>query len=120
MFEIGIGSKVKRVRGHTIGQMVLGNTYTVSDKLGDEIQVEGIPEKWYLTEYFELANPTKFIKITWVKTNNFGYDMEMRVVESNHERFIVGSRFDYGFFNVATREGYTILSEPSPEIIKGN
>ena len=37
---------------------------------------------------------------------------EILVIESDHERFIKGSRFDYGFFRIATDEGYTIISLP--------
>lgn len=62
----------------------------------------------------------KHIKVIWVKEDCFGYGMAMRVVESNHERFTPGSRFDYGFFNIATREGYTIVSVPSEEVIDLN
>jgi len=36
----------------------------------------------------------------------------MRVIISDHKRFIPGSRFDFGFFNIATDEGYTIISLP--------
>lgn len=60
----------------------------------------------------------KIIKVIWVKEDCFGYDMAMRVVESTHERFTIGSRFDFGFFNIATKQGYTIISEPSAEVIK--
>lgn len=42
----------------------------------------------------------------------FGYGKAMRVIESDHERFIKGSRFDFGFFNIATDEDYTIVSLP--------
>lgn len=37
----------------------------------------------------------------------------MHVIASDHERFIVGSRFDFGFFTIATNEGYTIVSLPA-------
>ena len=56
----------------------------------------------------------KLIVVQWVKEDAFGYGKAMRVVESNHPRFIIGSRFDYGFFNVASDEGYVILSLPMP------
>ena len=55
---------------------------------------------------------TKTIVVQWVKEEAFGYGKAMRVVESTHPRFTVGSRFDYGFFNIATDEGYTITSRP--------
>jgi len=54
----------------------------------------------------------KTIIVKWVKEEEYGYGKAMRVIESDHERFIVGSRFDYGFFNVATDQGYTIISLP--------
>ncbi len=57
----------------------------------------------------------KQIKVRWVKEEQFGYGKAMRVVESNHERFTVGSRFDFGFFNIATDEGYVIISLPMLE-----
>ena len=52
------------------------------------------------------------IVVKWVKEEAFGYGKAMRVVESDHERFAAGTRFDFGFFSVATDEGYTIVSLP--------
>jgi hypothetical protein len=56
----------------------------------------------------------KTIVVQWVTEEEFGYEMAMRVVVSRHERFTVGSRFDFGFFAIATKEGYTIISIPLP------
>ena len=52
----------------------------------------------------------KEILVKWIYDKNIQYGKEMRVVESNHPRFVKGSRFDYGFFDIATDEGYTITS----------
>jgi len=57
----------------------------------------------------------KTIIVKWEKEEGLGYDAAMRVIVSDHERFTAGTRFDYGFFNVATREGYTIISLPGDE-----
>ena len=54
----------------------------------------------------------KNIIVKWVKEDDFGYGMAMRVIESDHERFTKGSRFDFGFMTVATEQGYTIISLP--------
>jgi hypothetical protein len=54
----------------------------------------------------------KTIIVKWIPELEYGYETAMRVIESSHERFIVGSRFDFGFFNIATKEGYTIISLP--------
>jgi hypothetical protein len=54
----------------------------------------------------------KTIVVKWVPEAGFGYGKAMRVIESSHERFVKGSRFDYGFFGIATDEGYTIISLP--------
>ena len=54
----------------------------------------------------------KTIVVQWVKEEAFGYGKAMRVISSNHPRFVVGSRFDYGFFSIATNEGYIIISLP--------
>lgn len=54
----------------------------------------------------------KTIVVQWVPEKDFGYDMAMRVIASDHERFVVGHRFDFGFFQIATVEGYTIVSLP--------
>jgi len=54
----------------------------------------------------------KFITVKWVKEKGLGYDKAMRVIESSHPRFTVGTRFDFGFFNIATDEGYIITSVP--------
>ena len=57
----------------------------------------------------------KTIIIRWVPEETFGYGKAMRVIDSDHERFINGSRFDFGFFSIATDEGYTIISLPLEE-----
>ena len=56
----------------------------------------------------------KKITVQWVKEEEWGYGKAMRVIESNHPRFTVGSRFDFGFFSIATDEGYKIVSLPMP------
>jgi hypothetical protein len=53
----------------------------------------------------------KTIVVKWVPDSG-EYGFEMRVIESDHPRFVKGYRFDYGFFSNATREGYTIISIP--------
>lgn len=53
----------------------------------------------------------KTIVVQWVKCTG-QYSSEMRVIASCHKRFVVGSRFDFGFFQIATRAGYTIVSLP--------
>jgi len=54
----------------------------------------------------------KNIVVKWVPEKDFGYGKAMRVIESDHPRFVKGSRFDFGFFGIATDEGYTIISIP--------
>jgi len=57
----------------------------------------------------------KTIVVKWVKEEVFGYGRygkAMRVIESDHGRFSNGTRFDFGFFVIATNEGYTIVSLP--------
>ena len=54
----------------------------------------------------------KTIIVKWVPEEKFGYGKAMRVIESDHNRFSKGSRFDFGFFSIATDEGYTIISLP--------
>ena len=46
------------------------------------------------------------------------YSHAMRVIESDHPRFEKGTRFDFGFFSIATGEGYTIVSLPPIEAVK--
>jgi len=53
----------------------------------------------------------KTIVVKWVHDDG-QYGKEMLVIESDHLRFIKGSRFDFGFFQIATDEGYTIISLP--------
>ena len=57
----------------------------------------------------------KTIIVKWVPEKEFGYGKAMRVVESDHGNFTKGSRFDFGFFGIATDEGYTIISLPMDE-----
>lgn len=53
------------------------------------------------------------IVVKWVTTENDTlYDQEMRIIYSDHERFIAGSRFDFGFLQIANREGYIIEIYP--------
>ena len=54
----------------------------------------------------------KTIIVKWVPEETFGYDRAMRVIVSDHPRFTVGTRFDFGFMSVASGEGYTIISLP--------
>lgn len=57
----------------------------------------------------------KTIVVKWIQETEFGYGKAMRVIESGHERFTLGSRFDFDFFGIATDEGYTIISLPMDE-----
>ncbi len=51
----------------------------------------------------------KKITVQWRKTTNDKvYDKEMRVIKSNHKRFTKGDRFDFGFMEIASLEGYVI------------
>ena len=54
----------------------------------------------------------KTIIVKWQKEEKYGFGKAMRVIVSDHPRFIKGYRFDYGFFRIATDEGYTIISIP--------
>lgn len=54
----------------------------------------------------------KTIVVKWVPEETYGYGKAMRVLASDHPRFTVGSRFDFGFMSIATDEGYTIVSLP--------
>ena len=63
----------------------------------------------------EHAVPMSTIVVRWVKEDEWGYGKAMRVIVSSHKRFIVGSRFDFGFLSIATDEGYTIISLPMEE-----
>jgi hypothetical protein len=53
----------------------------------------------------------KIIVVEWIEEKST-YGMAMKVIASTHPRFVSGTRFDYGFFNTATKEGYTIISTP--------
>lgn len=61
----------------------------------------------------------KKITVKWFETlnNRFNGDgsihhsftsKSMKVITSNHPRFIEGTRFDFGFLEIASTEGYTI------------
>lgn len=56
----------------------------------------------------------KTIVVQWVPEAAFGYGKAMRVIVSDHPRFTVGHRFDFGFMSVVTDEGYTVVSIPMP------
>jgi len=50
----------------------------------------------------------KKIIVHWLPSKEKAYDQVMQVIYSNHPRFVKGSRFDYGFLGIASREGYII------------
>lgn len=54
----------------------------------------------------------KTITVKWVKESGLGYDKAMMIIESDHQRFTKGSRFDFGFMRIAMDEGYSIISIP--------
>jgi hypothetical protein len=60
-------------------------------------------EKKIIVQWFDCSEEKKKM---------FGYDKEMFVIESNHSRFVKGTRFDFGFLQVANREGYTVEVRP--------
>ena len=58
----------------------------------------------------------KFIVTQWLPEKSV-YTRAMKVVRSNHPRFIDGSRFDFGFLEIASCEGYAITILPSEETL---
>lgn len=50
----------------------------------------------------------------WIEEKDFGYGRAMRVIRSDHPRFVVGSRFDWGFATVAGCQGYSLEILPVP------
>ena len=57
----------------------------------------------------------KTIVVKWIPQEDWGYDKVMKVIYSDHSRFVEGSRFDFGYFQIATTEGFTIISIPMDE-----
>jgi hypothetical protein len=61
----------------------------------------------------------KYIVVQWLPENKkWGYGKAMRVIKSNHPRFQDGTRFDFGFLEIASCEGYVITVLPSAKILK--
>ena len=58
----------------------------------------------------------KYLVVQWQPEDSH-YNMAMRVIAANHPRFVAGSRFDFGFLNIASCEGYTITVLPSKETL---
>jgi len=54
----------------------------------------------------------KLIVVKWVRNDDVVQGVAMMVVYSTHRRFTAGKTLDFGFFGVAIREGYQILSLP--------
>lgn len=53
----------------------------------------------------------KKIIVKWVDCTGqkySAYEREMRVMYSDHDRFVVDSRFDFGFLQIASTEGFVI------------
>ena len=61
---------------------------------------------------------TDLIRCVWVREKQFGYGKAMRVAESTHPRYVVGSRFDYGFLEIASMQGYRIEIEPVSPVLR--
>lgn len=60
----------------------------------------------------------KYITVQWQTEDiKWGYGKAMIVICSNHPRFINGSRFDFGFLDIASCEGYVITVLPSEETL---
>jgi len=69
-------------------------------------------ESWWLLTIIE-NDMSKTIIVKWIPVKDDQFSRkEMRVIYSDHERFGEGTRFDYGFMNIAIREGYTIIVLP--------
>jgi hypothetical protein len=58
----------------------------------------------------------KYIAVQW-QPQGSGYTRAMIVVCSNHPRFTNGSRFYFGFLEIASCEGYAITVLPSQETL---
>lgn len=58
----------------------------------------------------------KVIVVKWVPEPRSGYGIAMRVIKSDHPRFLKGTRFDFGFIIIATEEGYTVISLPMDNV----
>lgn len=58
----------------------------------------------------------KYIVVQW-KPEDSIYGKAMIVICSNHPRFSNSTRFDYGFLEIASCEGYAITVLPSEHII---
>ena len=55
----------------------------------------------------EMEKPIKFI-VAMLRPEAGIYKAIPYVISSNHPRFSVGTRFDYGFLQMSLREGYTV------------
>ena len=58
----------------------------------------------------------KYIVVQWVKEKS-PYRKCMRIVKSNHPRFSDDTRFDFGFLEISSCEGYVITILPSKETL---
>lgn len=56
----------------------------------------------------------KTIIVEWVPEDSF-YRDAMRIIYSTHPVYRLGDRFDFGFYSIATEQGYTVISVPSKE-----
>ena len=58
----------------------------------------------------------EYIVVQWLLESSI-HQKSMRVKVSNHPRFKTGTRFDFGFLEIASEEGYVITVLPSKEIL---
>lgn len=58
----------------------------------------------------------KYIVVQWQPEEGM-YHKAMRVLVSNHPRFLEGTRYDFGFLEISSCEGYTITVLPSKETL---
>jgi hypothetical protein len=74
---------------------------------------QGIEFRPHLHRTNDKRMSMKKIVVQWRKTvKDPMYDKEMIVIESDHEQFPVGKRFDFGFMVIASEQGYIIELRP--------
>lgn len=54
----------------------------------------------------------KTITVKWIPHKDFVYGRTMKVIESNHKKFTVGTEFSFELFHIVSDEGYTVTLLP--------
>ena len=110
--QLSMASKVAALAANPPSMIPDSSARAVKDAFLEGAQYQTIKASSALSE------TERMIRCVWVVERAFGYGKAMRVVASDHPRFSVGTRFNFGFLDIAVTEGYRVQIDPVPPHVK--